>query len=256
VVTRAMLIVIVIVLGACRVADLDYTGKACPCPTGWQCNLATYTCTQAAPGDGGGSNNDGSNNADGSVIPGVSCLPNPRTNLIYSTVGFSDFPSAWLQSSGQWTKEGGEVKSTNNGNPLAWLSHAVQTSDGSANYRVVATMRYIDSTSGGSVGIGFRIGMGATMYTCTFDPASGEFDLIYTQQGVDGPLQRKILDIPSNPLAAFTMEIMTTGTTQTCCLRGFTDSTLAMPSGFGMSGNPGVVSRDASGAFATFYVYE
>jgi hypothetical protein len=250
VVTRAL---IVVALAACRVAPIDYTGKECPCPDGWQCNLATQTCTEAAPGDGGGK--DGSTDPDGSN-PADSCLASPRTTLLYSTVGFTDFPQAWLQASGQWTKDGSEVRSTNNGNPLAWLSHAVQTTSGLANYRVVATMRYIDSLSGGSVGIGFRIGMGATMYTCTFDPASGEFDLIYTQQGSDAQLQRKIVDIPSNALAAFTMEIMTTGNTHTCCLRGVTDSTLTMPSGFAMSGNPGVVSRDASGAFASFYVYE
>jgi hypothetical protein len=252
-VARALLLVVMV--GACRVADLDYTGKACPCPTGWRCNLTTYTCTQDAPGDGGGSTDDGSN-IDGNNNPAQSCFASPSTKLIYSTVGFADFPGAWLQASGQWTKEGGEVKSTNNGNPLAWISHVVQTSTGLSNYRVVATMRYIDSVSGGSVGIGFRIGMGATMYTCTFDPASGEFDLIYTQQGADAQLQRKILDVPTNPQAAFTMEIMTTASTHTCCLRGVSDSTLAMPSSFAMNGNPGVVSRDASGAFTSFYVYE
>jgi hypothetical protein len=257
VVTRASLaaLAVLVALAACRIADLDYEGKDCPCPDGWQCNLVTDTCTRAAPADGNQNPDSGSAPGDANNA-GDSCFPNPRTTLLYASVGFTDFPQGWLfQSSGQWSSDGSQVTQTNSANKLAWMSHAVTTTGGASNYRVVATMRYIGSTAGGSVGIGFRIS-GATMYTCTFDPVSGAFDMIYTQQGIDAPMQRKLLEPLTNATDKFTLEIMTSGNTHMCCLRDADNSTLMMPASFIASGNPGVVTRDSEGSFSSIYVYE
>jgi hypothetical protein len=45
-----------VVLGliACRVSDIDYTGKQCPCPGGYTCQLATQTCAHATGGSDAG----------------------------------------------------------------------------------------------------------------------------------------------------------------------------------------------------------
>jgi hypothetical protein len=261
VVCRAMWLVAVVVavgaLAACRIAPLDYEGKDCPCPNGWQCNLVTGTCTAAGAPDSGNQAPDGNGNGD-AASAGDSCLANPRTNLLYASMGFSDFPAAWLQASGQWAKDGAEVRSTNSANPLAWLSHTVQTNSGMANYRVVATMRFINSLDPApSIGIGFRISTQATLYTCTFDPASGELELAYSQGGVDAPLlSKKLSPVPSDPRFAFTMEVMTIGNVQSCCVRGFANSLLTTNASFAVTGNPGVVTRVAEGAFSTFYVFE
>src|SRR3954470_6299940 len=41
-------LVIGCVLVACRIADVDLTGKQCPCPSGWYCNATTATCSRTA----------------------------------------------------------------------------------------------------------------------------------------------------------------------------------------------------------------
>jgi hypothetical protein len=38
--------IMVVALAACRIADLDVTGKRCPCPTGWDCDPRTDTCAR------------------------------------------------------------------------------------------------------------------------------------------------------------------------------------------------------------------
>jgi hypothetical protein len=40
-----------VLLVGCRVNDVDYTGKACPCPSGWTCDTATNTCARSPGGD-------------------------------------------------------------------------------------------------------------------------------------------------------------------------------------------------------------
>jgi hypothetical protein len=49
------LVAVVLAAAACKVPAVDYTGKACPCPNGYACDLATTTCTRGAGGsDAGG----------------------------------------------------------------------------------------------------------------------------------------------------------------------------------------------------------
>lgn len=51
-------VAVVAVLGAaCRIQDIDYTGKACPCPGGWTCDPASMTCARGVfpAGDAPGS---------------------------------------------------------------------------------------------------------------------------------------------------------------------------------------------------------
>src|SRR6185503_17259572 len=128
-----------IALAACSIAPIDYTGKQCPCPDGYRCELLTQTCTRDETlAD---AHDDATDSRIDAMTPGTSCLQNPKSNLVYSSVGFSDFPAGWLNGSGAWTKAGNEVSQTNANNTLAWISHAVMANGG--NYRVVATMRFI-----------------------------------------------------------------------------------------------------------------
>jgi hypothetical protein len=52
--------VAILLFGACRVADIDYSGKACPCPGGYVCATATNTCQRTLP-------IDGANSIDGAI---------------------------------------------------------------------------------------------------------------------------------------------------------------------------------------------
>jgi hypothetical protein len=250
VVTRAL---VAVALAGCRVAALDYEGKDCPCPDGYQCDLDSQTCTREGPSDSGTGPSDGS---DGSLVSD-SCLMTTRSHLIYSSVGFPDFPQAWTNAAGNWSKTGAMVTQTNSANSLAYIAHMVTTLGGVANYRVVATMSYVGSVQAGSVGIGLRVssGLQPTMYTCTLDPVAGAFDLIVTQNQVDTPLQREFV-VTSDPLKSYTMEASADGGYITCCVRDIVNAQLAMSNGVLTSGAVGVVTRDAEGSFTTFYVYD
>src|ERR1041385_2175652 len=48
-----VIVLAALALAACRIHDLDLTGKPCPCPDGWVCDPATSTCARSAmpPGD-------------------------------------------------------------------------------------------------------------------------------------------------------------------------------------------------------------
>jgi hypothetical protein len=39
-------LVLCVVIAACRIHDVDLTGKSCPCPADWFCNTATNSCTR------------------------------------------------------------------------------------------------------------------------------------------------------------------------------------------------------------------
>jgi hypothetical protein len=58
---------------ACRVADVDLTGKACPCPDGYTCNTATQTCAHSVTSDAriDGVTGDGSDAPRGACPTGV-----------------------------------------------------------------------------------------------------------------------------------------------------------------------------------------
>jgi len=243
-----------VTLAACSISPLDYTGKGCPCPSGYQCDLSSNTCTKDdiiidAPDD--------TRDAAGDAInPGVSCFANPRTKLIYSSVGFSDFPNGWLPGSGSWVKSGAEVSQKNTATSLAWVAHAVPTTGGVANYRIVATMRVVNGLNESAVGIGLRINVSqATMYFCSYSPTSQKFGLYYSQPGVTVSFATADL-VLADPTAQFTMEVNTTGVDHSCCIRGHETVQLSAPQNALPSGNAGLITRDTEGAFASFWAYE
>jgi hypothetical protein len=237
-----------VALTACSIRAIDYTGKACPCPEGYRCDVVTDTCTVNGVSGVDASLRDGS---VGDAVFGDSCLPSPRSQLIYSSVGFTDFPAAWLNGLGQWATQGNELVQTNSDNILAFLSHSV----GGSNYRIVATMRYIDSANGGSAGIALRINANRDMYTCTFDPISGELDIQQRQNNVDIMANRLIVDI-TNTRSKFTLEADVSGANLVCCLRGVAGATVTAPSTTLATGSPGIVTRDSSSAFSSFFAYQ
>lgn len=244
--------VLLVALAACRVAELDYTGKQCPCPDGWQCDLATNTCTQDPTIDAGG---DGPRPDDAS--PSDSCFNGPRNVLIYSSVGFPDFPQGWMQGIGSWSRTQGELQQTNSANELAWLQHSVATTGGVPNYRVVATLRALGGFDTGSAGITFRTaGITGSMYSCSFNPKTGVFSLIVTENLIDRTLDMRALAPPNDSTAPFTMEVNANGTNHSCCLRGYDDSLLYALDGTLQSGAPGIITRKAEAGFLSFYAYE
>ena len=51
--------ILLLVVSACSIQAVDYTGKQCPCPDGWQCNRTTNTCTRGTDGGPGDRDGDG-----------------------------------------------------------------------------------------------------------------------------------------------------------------------------------------------------
>ena len=193
------------------------------------------------------------------VAPGPSCLTNPRTQLVYSSVGFSDFPNGWLNASGNWSKTGNEVTQTNSANSFAWISHAITSNGG--NYRIVATMRSIDvALGGGSIGIVFRLGQngggnGGNSYSCTLDTRAETLGLLSTTSQVDVLISSRPVPLV-DPMATYTMEIDATGSALTCCVRGVMNATVGGINTLYANGNAGVATRDAEGAFGSFWAYQ
>ncbi|HEY5952672.1 MAG TPA: hypothetical protein VIV40_44540 [Kofleriaceae bacterium] len=244
----------VLAIGGCRVAALDYEGKNCPCPEGYQCDLASQTCTtDLLPADARA--NDG-RLPDGSPMTD-SCFANPKSSLVYASIGFADFPNSWLNGNGSWTKMGAELQQANSANELAWLSHALPTTNGSQSYRLVATARVIDVITGtGAAGLAFRLSFTGTMYTCSFTPTTGDLRLVVTQNLIDTTLQARNLGIVADPSAPFTIEITANGSSQSCCVRGYTNSLLSAQDMTLTTGTIGVEARKAEAGFTSFYVYE
>jgi hypothetical protein len=50
---RAAWPVLAFAIGACGLTAVDYTGKECPCPDGWHCDLTTNVCAKGSGSSGG-----------------------------------------------------------------------------------------------------------------------------------------------------------------------------------------------------------
>jgi hypothetical protein len=72
-------VALVSVVTACRIAEVDYTGKQCPCPDGYACDLAVATCVR-------GSLVDAAPGGDGDAPPGL---------LTYRAAVLADAPVAY-----------------------------------------------------------------------------------------------------------------------------------------------------------------
>jgi hypothetical protein len=50
--SRTLLAGALVVAAGCRIADIDYNGKQCPCPQGYACEAASNTCARSTASDG------------------------------------------------------------------------------------------------------------------------------------------------------------------------------------------------------------
>ena len=250
---------LLLLASACSIKPGDYTGKACAggvCPAGYVCNLATNTCGTSIIADVGGVGDDirdsAPPDAPGDIISD-SCFANPRSELVYSSVGFEMYPQGWSSGDGTWGPAGNELVQSNGNADVAWVSRAIGDSN-TADYRIVATMRMTDSDFGGGIGVAFRVSS-LGMYACTADPLTGRLELVYTQQGFDMWLDTRNVSF-GNAMAPFTMEIDVTGASLKCCIRGIANATVSVPNYPALlSGRAGLTTRDRAGAFASFHAY-
>ena len=243
---------VLVALAACSIKPIDYTGKQCPCPDGYTCNLITQTCARDVElTDANRDATDGPR-IDAPGMSGVSCLANPRSQMIYSST-FTEFPTGWLSSLGQWTKQGPELQQTNANNTFAFASHTVSTS---MNYRVVATLRQIGPSAAGSVGIGLRLSGGqGNGYACAINMALGAFTLSAVQSGGPGSIDQALVSI-NDTNKTITMEMDATGSVITCCIRDVADAELDALNTTFTAGNIGVVTLNSQGAFSSIAVYQ
>jgi hypothetical protein len=103
--------------------------------------------------------------------PTPSCLPNPRTTLVYATSAYADFATAWSTGgAGTWSVTGNQLVQTNGAVDLAFAYTTVTDAD----YRVTANVHIVDEShpmTGHAAELALRISPSAqNMYQCNYDP--------------------------------------------------------------------------------------
>jgi len=245
---------LLVALCGCSIAPADYTGKACAdgkCPAGYECNVATNQCqTDVVMIDGAVTSNDDARDAD---TVAESCLPNPRSGLVYASASFGQLPGGWA-TSGSWSTSGGELLQMDAAVDHAFAARTIDTAE-AGNYRLVATMRALRVT-GDRLGIAFRVSPSpdGVMYACVLDTTTGRFELRYAQPGVDATFGSRMLTV--GPQEVFTIEVDASGTDLRCCIRGRSGSNISVQNAMLPTGAAGVTTQDSHGAFSSFYAYQ
>lgn len=243
----------IVVLAGCSISDVDFTGKSCPCPTGYDCDLSTQTCTKHltppdAPGD---------TPADTPVAQ--SCLTNPFTELFYASPTFADFSTAWSVGGGNWSVMGGEAVQVNELATLSFIHHPLGVAQ--TNYRVVSKMRATSGGVGNAIETALRVdALGTNMYHCNWEPVGGAFLIQRTDSINDTSVINETTvntaSIPNySPTATFTMEFQVNGTGFECCMRGIDDASISGDDSVYDIGNVGLKTFRMAGAFSGFEVY-
>jgi hypothetical protein len=242
---------VLLALVGCKIGDVDFTGKACPCPDGYVCDAATQTCARSVtPGD------DATNGDTPTDTPAASCLIAPFGNRIYET-NFADFSTAWNAGGGTWAVGNQEVVQSDTTASLSFVEHDVGVND----YRVVTTMRATSGGAGHAVEIALRIDAPASnMYHCNWEPVGGAFIIQRTDDIINGTTIQEI-DIDTNQIPNYsqtnpvTMEFQALGPNFECCLRGIQGASLAGSDNTYGFGTVGVKTYLMSGGFTGFEVY-
>ncbi len=245
-------------LAGCTIKDIDYTGKACPCPSNYECNTPTQTCVKTpGPDDARGGVGDGSPTDDGNTATD-SCFSSAPGKLVLSSVGFPEFPNGWLMGLGQWTKGQGEILQQNGSNEIAWLARSDSMTGSQSNYRVVVAARLIDTLGDGGAGAVFRAQSSGSFYACTLDSFTGQLRLRrVTSSFQDTVLMTRTISPPLADIrATFKIEAMSTGSSLQCCVRGYSGMTVSAQDTQIPSGSYGIASFHSEAAFSEIYVYE
>jgi hypothetical protein len=241
-------------LAACNVAnDIDYSMKACPCPTGYACNAETNLCSGSAGGDAAIS--DGQRDGADGAADVASCLPDPLPRKTYSTPVFADFDSAWGSQGGAWIANPDGVEETVLSNfAIAYHSTSVMTIN--ADYRVVATMAFASGGDGDALELALRIDtMNQNMYHCNWEPKDGAFLIQHTVGGVG---QTSYVGSTETPTDVVTMEFQAIGTALECCIRGMPGAYLTVPAASPdyATGEVGLKTYQMAGTYSNFAVYQ
>jgi hypothetical protein len=238
----------IVALVACKVPDVDLTGKHCPCASGFTCDDKTQLCVQGdivdAPPD--------------ATMPSQSCLADP----MLTTPAFSDTFStldAWTLEGGTWVAINGQAQQQDD---TATLAYAFPSSVGSAQasaYRIVATMHQLAHLVDNSAfEIAFRIlPQTPDIYHCNFEPNDHTLVIQHTMGAQTPVLVSSVVDIDANydPNATFTLEVLVQGTTATCCVREITGASLTTTSIGNPTGPPGMKTYRMSAGYGAFQVF-
>jgi hypothetical protein len=265
--SRAALALLVVATAGCKVDELDLTGRACPCVSGWRCDDTSNTCVRDpvidGPWDGDGpiqfdAQVDASS-ADARVdaVPGTTCIGPHGTNLF--TDDFTDL-IGWASQQGTWAAAGSEAVQSNTATAVAY-AHPVGLAI--ADYRIAARMRQLTGAGTDAMKIAFRIETGGDgQYQCGWAPNTGRLDLVWIRSNgmVGGTLQATTVDIGAiagyDPADAVTMEVLAQGNGFTCCLLEYAGATVSATDTRYATGSPGLGTASMSAAFDDFRVDE
>lgn len=237
---------LVLAFAACRVPDLDVTGKACPCPTGYAC-----VANACVAGDGADAAIDGAGEA--------SCIAAPKTTLVYQTATFAEFPTGWSTMGGTWTPTADALHQGSESDTLAYALLSTNPGDAAAtSYRVVATATQVNGSVGGAFEVAARGSLAdSTMYHCNLEPNDGNLVVDRTNPGGNGATElgsMMLAGLASH--ASYTLEIQVEGDRIECCVRGVENASVAIHDGTLTTGLPGVKTYLMSADFTAFAVYQ
>ena len=238
----------IVALVACKVPDVDLTGKHCPCASGYTCDDNTQLCVQGdfadAPAD--------------TAMQSPSCLADPVLTIPAFSDSFSSL-DAWTLQGGTWVAINGQAQQQDD---TATLAYAFPSSAGSAQasaYRIVATMHQLAHLADNSAfEIAFRIVQQTPdIYHCNFEPNDHTLVIQHTTGAQTPVLVSSVVDVgPAyDPNATFTLEVLVQGTTATCCVREIAGASLTTTSINNASGPPGMKTFRMSAGYGAFQVF-
>ncbi|HEV7554819.1 MAG TPA: hypothetical protein VGO00_05140 [Kofleriaceae bacterium] len=239
----------IVALVACKVPDVDLTGKHCPCASGYTCDDTTQLCVQGdiadAPPD--------------TTMPSSSCLADPMLTIPVFSDSFSSL-DAWNLQGGTWVAINGQAQQQDD---TATLAYAFPTTAGSAQasaYRIVATMHQLAHVADNSAfEIAFRIVQQVVpdIYHCNFEPNDHTLVIQHTTGAQTPVLVSSVVDVDPqyDPNATFTLEVLVQATTATCCVRELPGASLTTTSINNPNGPPGMKTFRMSAGYGAFQVF-
>jgi hypothetical protein len=247
---------------ACRVPEVDLTGKACPCAEGYDCDDTRDVCVLAvdAPPP------DASPLPDGEEVdapPAAPCLGSAPGNLRFQA--HFDAPPLidWTIGGGSWSITGINSQLIQS-DPAVVLAYAYPNAAAAlVDYRVVTKMRQIDGAADGGLEVAFRVQSGSDgQYACKWEPNSGRLALEYLNPGGSGldVMNEKTINLATIPgydvHQVVVMEVQVVGAQLDCCLRGIPGGTIGITDSRYTTGGPGAKTSTMSAGFDDYEVYD